>query len=101
MLWGIAFDDLCASLTQSLEDVAIDVVFEDVFAAVAQHMQHSLALEQVVAYLIILNSKSFALLVKGRKWLSLDSHYRSVSGKLKNILDDVRSGNCKSLPHPW
>ena len=81
---GPCFDDLCASLTnKSLEDVAIDVVFEDVFAAVAQHMQHSLALEQVVAYLIILDSKSFALLVKGRKWLSLDSHYRSVSGELK------------------
>ena len=72
---GPCFDDLCASLTNnSLEDVAIDVVFEDVFAAVAQHMQHSLALEQVVAYLIILDSKSFALLVKGRKWLSLNSH---------------------------
>ena len=81
---GPCFDDLLASLTnKSLEDVAIDLVFEDVFAAVAQHMQHSLALEKVVADLIILDSKSFALLVKGRKWLSLDSHYRSVSGKLE------------------
>lgn len=95
---GPCFKDLHASLTnKSLGDMAIDVEFEDVFAAVAQHMQHSLALQLVVAYLIILDSKSFALLVNGRKWLSLDSHYRSVSGNL----DDVRSGNCKSLSHPW
>ena len=79
---GPRFDDLRASLTnKSLEDVAIDLVIEDVFAAVAEHMQHSLALQLVVAYLIILDSKSFALLVKGRKWLSLDSNYRSASGK--------------------